>query len=112
MTFPLAQTVGHMVYRSDVRNSRGNLVDAWDDPVDVRVYSWHVPSSHEPQIAGHERVVVQAVVLAPESFKPGDRDKIALPIGVFEVIGDVEDYNHGPFGWAPGNSINLKRVTG
>lgn len=112
MSFPLAQTVGHKVYAGQVKNSRGNLVDAWDAAVTVPVYSWHVGSSHEPQIAGHERVVVEAVVLSPPTFKPGNRDLIVLPIGEFEVIGDVEDYNHGPFGWAPGNSINLKRVTG
>ena len=113
MTYPLAQTVQHRAYTGTVKDSRGNVVDTWADPVDVDVYGWYVPATHEPQIPGHDdRVRVDAAVLAPESFRPGSMDKVVLPIGEFAVEGEVQDYNHGPFGWRPGNVVNLRRVTG
>lgn len=114
VTLPLAQVVQHLPYAGEVRDSRGNVVDAWDDPVDVAVYGWYVSSTHEPQIPLHDRVRVDAQVLAPESFVPSPRDKVLLPgrPGEYEVVGETEDYNHGPFGWRPGNVVNLKKVNG
>lgn len=111
--FPLAQTIGHKAYAGQERNSRGNTVDVWADPVDVKVYGWYISSTHEPQIAGHERVLVDAQVLAPPEFVPSPKDRVVLPgRGEFEVTGETEDYNHGPFRWRPGNVVNLRKVTG
>ena len=113
MSFPLAQVVSHLAYVGQVRNDRGNLVDAWADPVEVPVYGWHTSATHEPQIAGHDRVLVDAQVLAPQSWRPSPRDKVTLPgFGEYQVIGETEDFNHGPFGWEPGNRVNLRKVTG
>ena len=113
VTFPLAQTVQHLAYAGQVRDSRGNVIDAWADPVDVAVYGWHTSATHEPQIAGHDRVLVDAQVLAPQSWRPSPRDKVTLPgFGEYQVIGETEDFNHGPFGWEPGNRVNLRKVAG
>ena len=118
MSFPLAQTVRHLPYVGEVRNTRGNLVDAWGEATEVAVYGWYISTTHEPQIAGHERVRVDAQVLAPPTFRPSAKDKVELPGPgedewlPYEVEGDTEDYNHGPFGWRPGNLVNLRRVTG
>ena len=111
--YPLAQTIKHRVHDGTTRDSRGNVIDSWADPVDVKVYGWYISSTHEPQIAGHDRLLVDAQVLAPESFRPGPKDRIELPgFGDYAVNGETEDYNHGPFGWRPGNVVNLRRVTG
>lgn len=114
MTFPLTQSVQHLAYDGKVKDSRGNLVDSWAAAVVVAVYGWHISTTHEPQIAGHDRVLVDAQVLAPESFVPAPRDKILLPgrAGEYQVIGETEDFNHGPFGFKPGNRVNLRKVTG
>lgn len=114
MSLPLAQTVLHEAYAPSEKDTRGNWRDAWAEPVEVAVYGWHVSSTHEPQIPLHDRVRVDVQVLAPESFVPSPRDRVSIPgrPGVYEVVGEVEDYNHGPFGWRPGNVVNLKKVTG
>lgn len=110
---PLAQVVQHLPYEGKVKNDRGNVVDAWGDPVDVAVHGWHTSATHEPQIAGHDRVLVDAQVLAPSSWRPGPKDKVVLPgFGEYRVEGETEDFNHGPFGWEPGNRVNLRKVTG
>ena len=114
MTFPLAQTVQHLAYAGQVRDSRGNLVDAWADPVDVAAF-WHTGPTYEPQIAGHERVRVDAKVYVAASTQVTPQDKFVL-LGVngeFEVEGEPEDYNHGPFAYVPGLIVvNLRKVTG
>lgn len=114
MTLPLAQVVQHLAYVAGARDDRGNPIDSWADPVDVAVHGWVISNSHEPQIAGHDRVLVDAQVLAPESFVPAPKDKVLLPgrPGEYQVIGETEDFNHGPFGWRPGNRVNLRKVTG
>lgn len=112
-TYPLAQTIRHFAFDGTQRDSRGNVIDSWADPVDVKVYGWYISSTHEPQIAGHDRLLVDAQVLAPESFRPGPKDLIELPgFGEYAVNGETEDYNHGPFSWRPGNVVNLRRITG
>lgn len=104
--------IGHRKYDGKQRNPRGNVVDTWTDPVDVEVYGWYVNNTHEPQLPGHERVKGEVQVLAGPEFYPNEKDIVVLPIGEFEVVGYPQDYNHGPFDWAPGNVINLERVKG
>lgn len=113
MTFPLPHTVQHLAYSGEGRNSRGNVVDVWADPVDVPAF-WHTGPTHEPQIAGHERVRVDAKVYVDRDLSVSAKDKFVLPRwGEFEVEGEPEDYNSGPFGWAPGLvALNLRKVTG
>lgn len=114
MTFPLAQTIKHAAFNGTTRDTRGNIVESWAAAVDVYVYGWHTGSSHEPQIAGHDRVVVEGQVFGPESWRPSPRDRVTLPgvAGTYEVIGEPEDYNHGPFGFRPGLVTNLKKTEG
>lgn len=110
---PLTKSADLLRYTGEQRNSRGNVVDTWAEPVPVRS-NWYVSSSHEPQIAGHERVLVDAQWFVPQGTEVGTQDKVRLPgyAGDFEVIGEVESYNDGPFssGWPL--VVNLRRVTG
>lgn len=88
-----------------------------DQPgTEVPVYGWHTPSTTDPKLAGHpDRVIVDVELLVTPDFAPTPKSRIGLPSGPagrFEVIGDVQDCNHGPFGWQPGSVVNLRRVTG
>lgn len=113
MTFPAPHTIGHRVWSTAGTDSHNQPVDAWAAPVDVAVYGWSAPQSEEVDTT---RVVVDLKVYAPPTFAPSFRDRIVIPTGpnagTFEVVGEVEDYNHGPFGWNPGNVVNLRRVEG
>ena len=111
---PLTQTVQHLHYAGQERDSRGNVVDTWADPVELPAF-FHTGPTHEPQIALHDRVRVDGTVYVSTSVEIDARDKFILPghDGEFAVEGEVEDYNHGPFGWVPGLwVINVKKVTG
>lgn len=108
-----AQIVEHEVFDGDMRDERGNTVELWRDPVEIAVYGWWTQDGEEPAVGGHERVKVDAKVLARSSWRPEPRDRVILPgFGKFEVVGAVADYDHGPFGYRPGVVVNLVRVTG
>ncbi len=112
--FPTVHTVGHKVWSVSGTDSHGNTVGAHADPVDVKVYGWSAPSGVTE--LGDDRVIIDLKVYGPQTFLPSFRDQIVIPTGAnagtFDVVGEVEDYNHGPFGWAPGVVVNLKRVDG
>lgn len=79
----------------------------------VKVAGWAVPRTAEPKLAGHSRRTVEVELFAPVGmFRP--QDAVVLPErdDVLEVIGEPENYEHNPFGWAPGlEVVNLGGTT-
>lgn len=79
----------------------------------IPVYGWAIPSTTDPQLAGHpDRGIADGELYAPTAFVPTPHSVIGLPVGRFEVLGGHQDYNHGPFDWAPGNVTHLRKVVG
>ncbi|ASN67441.1 hypothetical protein 7S11_3 [uncultured Caudovirales phage] len=109
---PALFTVSVKAFKADSEDELGNPIESWAPPVPLKVYGWSAPRSTEPKLAGHDRVVVDVELLAPEGFLVRPRDRVLLEGGEFEVIGYPEDYNHGPFGFRPGLVVNLQRVEG
>lgn len=94
-------------------DAHSNQVDAWAAPVSQKVYGWSLPDSREPKVAGHNRVTVRLEVYVPPQFDVGPYDKVTVPgHEELDAVGDLEDYNHGPFGFEPGFVLNLGRVDG
>lgn len=90
--------------------SHGRTPGTFSDPQDRMVYGWAVPTSDEPKTVGENRLVVDLVVYAP--WTCSDKDRITILGRDFEVTGEPEDYNRGPFGWQPGYVINCRRIRG
>ncbi len=103
---PTPFTVLHRAYITDAEDAHGNPVDDWTPPTTVPVYGWAAPNSTEPKRAGIDAVVVTLQVIAPV-FTAGDKDRVIVQGVEYDVVGDVEDWNHGPFGFAPGVVVNL-----
>lgn len=84
------------------------IVDA-EVPEAVQVAGWATPSSDEPKLAGHDRQTVTVELYAPVGlFRPEDAVQLPEREDTLEVIGEPENYSHGPFGWDPGlEVINL-----
>ena len=108
MSLPTPWTVQHLAYAGTTEDDRGNEIPAYASPVTRPVFGWSAPQSSEPKVAGVESVVVTLEVFAP-TFPVSDRDRMVVDGDTFEVVGDPEDYNHGPFGFAPGMVVNLTR---
>lgn len=112
-------SLSHEVIR--IRRVRRQEVDelnntVWIDeevPATVRVAGWATPSSDEPKLAGHDRQTVTVELYAPVGlFRPHDAVQLPERDDTLEVIGEPENYSHGPFGWDPGlEVVNLGGVS-
>ena len=93
------------------KDAHGNPVETWATPgVSEPAYAWAPPSAdREPFDANRTPVVRDLDVYMPASAaKPKDR----MTVGgvLYSVVGHPEDFNHGPFGFAPGVRVSLLRV--
>lgn len=109
-------TLQRFPWTTSGEDAHGNPINGYGEPVDLRVFGWAVPASEEPSPSTQDRVIVDVKVYVPPSETVGRRDRVVIDVGpnagTFEVIGEVEDYTHGPFGWEPGVVVNLQRVEG
>lgn len=118
---PLTMPVVRMrtVTRTE-KDRLGNLVDVEvEDDNPVLVFSWWIASSDEPILAGHERLIIDARMIA-KSGEFSSTDVVKLP-GVtdpdgaevrFEVIGRPENHDHNPWLHVNREVVNLKEVSG
>lgn len=76
----------------------------------IKVAGYSVPQSTEPKVAGHDRLTVVLEMFAPVGAFSAD-DVVEVPgYGRLSVAGVPENYEHGPFDWAPGcEVVNLVR---
>lgn len=112
MSFPLAQTIGHAVYVAGATNSHGNPVDSWAAPVDVAVYGYGPPTRTQESEPGGTQVIQGLQIFAPPGLAVSAQDRFVVDGLTYEVEGEVGDWTHGPFRYAPGIVINVKRVEG
>ncbi|AZS06576.1 head-to-tail stopper [Mycobacterium phage JacoRen57] len=113
---PLLFKVKIHSFNPDAVNDLGNKKEAWDEPVEEDVYGWGPPQLQEgPKevLVGTSRYVVALELMVPPGVYAKDGDKVELDDGsMWRVVGPTEDYSHNPFGWNPGNVINLINVKG
>lgn len=94
------------------KNKLGNpIVERVSTPVNVAGY--YSPSSNEPVVSGHNRLVVDYILIAPSGvFKPDDEVTIPGFSENFRVEGYPSNWDHSPFGFNPGyEMINLTHST-
>lgn len=92
-----ADALGNAVFSEDISVV---LVAGWANPGGAN------PGGAEPKLAGHDRRIVRVELYAPVGMFH-HHDAVILP-GVAErldVIGEPENYEHNPFGWAPGLEV-------
>lgn len=107
--------VSHATYTGSTDSDGYPTGDAYDEPVDRKVFGWY-PLSSQLSPAGEydRRVVTSKVVLVPDTAPYAPRDRVVLPDSDTEyyVSEDVRNYNTGPFGFRPGGEVVLEVVTG
>lgn len=104
-------------FDAEGKDDYGNDIEHWADPVDRKIIGIDFPDSSEPIEAGHNRLVVDRVLLVGKAFarEVGERDRITLPDEpdvTYEVQGIPADARANPFGWNPGGHIYIRRVDG
>ena len=114
MSFPLPFTASHLAHSAGATDDFGNAADSWAAGVDVACFWWS-PEVAEPALPGHSRIVVDLVIVldSADAATVKSRDRFVIDSLTFEVDGQAQDFDHGPFGWAPNRRpISLKRVEG
>lgn len=113
MSLPTPYTVTRAVYLPGAVDAHGNPTDAWDTPVDVPVHAWAPPSADkEPGDANRDTVIRDLDLYAPAGTTGGPKDRWMVDGVLYDQVGHVEDYTKGPWQWAAGVRINLKRAEG
>ena len=85
---------------ADGRDAHGNPIRRWAEPEVRKVFGWHQLTAEELAEQGINRSTRRLAVLAPWQPSIGDRVKI---LGTtFEVDGEPQDWDHGPFAFQPG----------
>lgn len=104
-------TVTHIArIDTDGRDAHGNPIHRWAEPEVRKVFGWHQSSSSEPSEQGANRVATTLVVLSP--WPATVKDQIAIDGVTYEVVGESQDWNHGPFGFEPGYRFTIRRIDG
>lgn len=90
----------------------GNAVDTWGDPVDVPVFGWAPATPAVGFDQGRRPVATEFDIFAPAETECRDRDLWVLDGLEYKQQGPAEDFTHGPFGFAGGLRVNVKRSDG
>ena len=112
-TLPTPYTVTRAAFTPGATDAHGNPVDSWDTPVTVAVHGWVPPSADtDPGDPARSAVVRDLDLYAPAGTTGGPRDHWVVDGVTYEQVGHPEDYTKGPWQWAAGVRVNLKRVEG
>lgn len=99
---------------SGAPDAHGNDATVWgEEYIPLPIYAIAPRTSTEP-VPGRDEVITGLTIYAPKPANfigPGDRIIIGSE-GEWEVDGEVGDYNRGPFGYAPGVVIHLRKAEG
>ncbi len=94
-----------------VDDAYGNATDSWGPARTEPVYGWAPAGTTEVNGSRHA-VSADLQVFAPSGFSCSPRDRMVVDGRTYDVQGEVEDFDHGPFGYQPGGQVNLRRVEG
>ncbi|WP_130865845.1 hypothetical protein [Acidipropionibacterium timonense] len=101
--------VRHLVRSLGATDVHGNATDEWASTPRM-VFGWSQEQSDEPAAVGANRISTTLQVLSP--WAAADKDRVVILGHMFEVIGESEDWNHGPFGFEPGYRFRVRRIDG
>jgi hypothetical protein len=112
-SYPTPHTVTVHAWEALAVDAHGNPMEMWAEPGDtVGVYGWAPPSPDTETLGGRDAVTRQLDLLVPPGFTIGPHDQITVDGVRYDVVGYLEDFTHGPFGWRPGGRVNLQRAEG
>lgn len=115
---PMILEVGLHTYSAGERNGYNAVIPVYTPAKDeqgirLKVFGWSVRSSIEPPGPGpspHNLVITEVDLFAPPDFPVAPNDLVDLPDGQYEVIGESEDFGHGPFGSGLGLLVKLRKA--
>lgn len=109
--FPLTIPILWAEWMEGKEDILGNVTGYYKEhPDPVMVFGVEPSLSTEPELAGEDRVVVDAKIYAGTDFRPGPHDRITVRGMEYDVIGYPQDADLNPFWRLPMATVLLKRV--
>jgi hypothetical protein len=114
MAFPVLQSIGVRTYSTAGDDGFGNPVESWSNATTVAVYAVAPGTPGEDYEPGRIASRIPLVVLGPSSALSsiGARDLIVWGGREYEVDGEPENFDMGPFGFEPGCRVRMIRIEG
>lgn len=118
MSLPALLEVGVHTYSTGQRDRYNTPVPVYTPAKDqpgtrLKVFGWTVRASTEPPGPGpspHNIVVTEVDLYAASDFPIGPDDLVDLPDGQYDVIGEPQGFQHGPFGSCLGVVVKLRKA--
>lgn len=94
------------------KDSQNSPVDKWGPFEDVSVYGWSPADTVSSPEQGRDAVTTRLTLMLPPDAPPcGHRDRWRLLGVTYEQDGDYQDWSNGPFGFKPGGTCHLVKVS-
>lgn len=109
--FPTPWTVFLHARSLGAKDSHGNPAETWPEVgVPEPAYGWSPPSADAQPFDPNRTPVVRDLDVYMPTSAARPKDRMTINGVPYSVVGHPEDFNHGPFSFAPGVRVNLKRV--
>lgn len=110
---PTPYTVQRASFTPGATDAHGNPAESWATPVPVAVHGWADPAADTTTTdPNRDAVIRDRDLYAPAGTTSSPGDRWLLPDGTFESVGYGHDYSNGPYGFAAGVVVFLRRVEG
>lgn len=110
-TFPTPWTITLHARSLGTKDFHGNPKETWADPgISEDAYGWAPPSPDGQPFEPNRVPVVRDLDVYMPASAARPKDRMMVDGALYSVIGYPEDFNHGPFGFAPGVRVSLLRI--
>lgn len=108
----ISEFVLREAFSAGAEDAYGNPTETWGPPVSVGIYAFNPGTTSEPFLPGHDRVVTQPAIYAPEGTVFNPRDRVTARGVVYEVDGVALDYRNPFDGSMDGIQVGLREGSG
>jgi len=112
MTREISEYVLREAFDAGAEDPYGNPTEGWGEPTSVGIYAFNPGTTSEPFLPGHDRVITQPAIYAPEGTVFHPRDRVTARGVVYEVDGVTLDYRNPMDDSMNGVQVNLREGSG
>lgn len=110
--FPANKVIGWQTWYANGEDGFHNTIDAWSDPVPVKVIGWTSRRILSRDGVHEVEDTDKLKLMVPTNFAWTPKDKAIIPNRGSYTVNGVEDVGEGFHNWQPGLTLTLERGEG